>query len=258
MLTLSNSDINQIRKSIIQITHQTNSAHVGSNLSVVEILACAYLYFTNCNLKSCDVVLSKGHAALSQYVILSKLGLLPDFNMENFCLDGSFFGYSNSKASALIPLSTGSLGHGLPFATGIAYAKQKNNLSCKTIVVMSDGECNEGTTWESALFAAHNKLKNLCVIIDRNKIQSFGSTEEVMNLEPFVDKWTANNWRTSEIDGHDTQQILNAIQENSNRPHCIIAHTIKGKGVSFMENKLLWHYKSPNVNQIEQALKELA
>lgn len=251
--------IKSIRKSILEITHKFASAHIGSNLSVVEILFSAYSRVSLCGESNCHVILSKGHAALAQYVTMSALNLLPEFNKLEFCQDGSkFFGHTNSAASPLIPLSTGSLGHGLPFGAGLAYAKKIASQKCKTFVIISDGECDEGTTWETALFAQHNVLSELCIIIDRNRIQSFGGTEEVLALEPLGEKWKSFRWEVTEIDGHDLSEIENAISKKTNAPHCIIANTVKGKGISFMENNLAFHYKSPTDAEFKKALDEIS
>ena len=156
-----------------------------------------------------------------------------------------------------VELSTGSLGHGLPYATGIALAKKKLGYGGQVFVIMSDGELDEGTTWESALFAQHNNLCNLTVIVDRNFLQSLESTESTLSLEPLDEKFRSFNWEVETIDGHDHIKLINVLSKTQLKPKLIIAETIKGKGVSFMENEVKWHYKSPNQEEFEKALKEI-
>ena len=173
--------------------------------------------------------------------------------------DGSdLSGHVSHKGIPGVEFSTGSLGHGLPVATGMALAARINQHHHKVYVLMSDGECDEGSNWEAALFAPHHKLDNLVVIIDRNKLQSIHSTENTLNLEPFVDKWQAFGWNVVNIDGHNHQKLLDACGSMvSGKPLCIIANTIKGKGVSFMENNNLWHYRSPKGKEYDAAMQEL-
>jgi transketolase len=159
-----------------------------------------------------------------------------------------------------VEVSTGSLGHGLSIATGMALAAKRDRKTHRVFVLLSDGECDEGSTWEPILFAPHHRLDNLIAIVDYNKIQSLGTVKEVMDLEPFAEKWRAFGWATREIDGHNIGEIeeaLTAIPFEEDRPSCVIAHTVKGKGVSFMENELLWHYRSPQEEEFEAALAEL-
>ena len=204
-----------------------------------------------------NVILSKGHAAAGLYAVLDSLKLL-DADVSDFCKDGSqIYGHINHHASAEIPLSTGSLGHGLPFGLGMALSTKMKNEKNSTFVVISDGELNEGTTWESALVAGHHKLKQLTVIIDRNRIQSLGFTEDIVQLDPLAEKWEAFNWLTIEIDGHNVGEIIDALLIESSKPKCIIANTVKGKGVSFMENELMWHYKSASPEELITAIGEI-
>jgi transketolase len=157
-----------------------------------------------------------------------------------------------------VEFSTGSLGHGLPVATGMALAAKINEDEHMVYVLMSDGECDEGSNWEAALFATHHKLDNLVIIIDRNKLQSIHSTEDTLGLEPFVDKWQAFGWNVIDIDGHNFAQLIMACNSKvKGKPLCIIANTTKGKGISFMENQVLWHYRSPQDEEFEAAMKEL-
>ena len=157
-------------------------------------------------------------------------------------------------------VSTGSLGHGLSIACGMALAAERDEHQYRVYTLLSDGECDEGSVWEAVLFAGHHGLASLVSIVEYNKIQSLGTVKEVLNLDPLAAKWEAFGWGVEEIDGHDCKQIesaLRAVPLKRKRPSCIIAHTVKGKGVSFMENKLLWHYRSPDERELEQALREL-
>jgi transketolase len=157
-------------------------------------------------------------------------------------------------------VSTGSLGHGLSIGTGIALAAKHDKEIYRTYVLLSDGECDEGSTWEAAMFASHHKLDNLLAIIDYNKFQAFGRTKEVLELEPFADKWESFGWAVRRVDGHDIKKIISSLEKipfKKKKPSVVIADTIKGKGVSFMEDKLLWHYRSPSKEDLEKALGEL-
>jgi transketolase len=191
------------------------------------------------------------------YAVLANSGYMSLEMLSNYGQNGSLLGghvtHSNNDA---ITLSTGSLGHGLPYGIGIALSKKRKNLGGKVFIVMSDGECDEGTTWESALLAFQFKLDNLFVIIDRNGIQSLAKTEDTLQLEPLADKWKAFNWEVETVDGHSHSQLEDALRASSG-PKCIIANTIKGKGVSFMEDSVLWHYRPPSELELETALKEI-
>lgn len=248
----------QARISCLRMTHVSKASHIGSCLSVVDILTVAYIEkFSSPSVENYDVILSKGHAAAALYATLSALGKL-NYSLDSYCKDSSpLYGHVNHHASKHIPLSTGSLGHGLPFAVGVALAKKINGIQGKTLVIISDGECNEGTTWESALLANHHNLSNLIVIIDRNGIQSLGDTENVLQLESLIDKWKSFGWATIEIDGHNISQIKEEISQNMDKPLCLIAKTIKGKGVDFMENELAWHYKSPSETELIEAIQKI-
>lgn len=253
---------NQARQHILMMTSRANASHVGSALSVVDIISTLYStneLFVNQKTKNREskLILSKGHAAAALYSVLAVKGIIPNEWLTDYCQNGAILGgHVTSKGIAAIPLSTGSLGHGLPYGMGIALGAKLKKQNSRCFVVMSDGECDEGTTWESALFAAHHKLENLCVIIDRNKLQSLMSTELTLGLEPLPDKWRSFGWEVREIDGHNHNEIENAI-EVSDRPICIIANTTKGKGVSFMENSVLWHYRPPNQEELALALTEI-
>lgn len=240
----------------------SKAAHIASSLSVIDILSVIYAYKLN-NDRSNDVVLlSKGHAAAAMYAVLGNSGFIPKEKLSTYCQDGSSLGgHVTHFGNNGVEFSTGSLGHALSFGVGKAIAKNINSETSRIFVILSDGECDEGSTWEAALVAAHNGLSNLTVIIDRNNLQSLKSTEETLALEPLDKKWESFGWRVEKVNGHDHDALLMKIQfENdlSKLPNLIIANTIKGKGVSFMENRVDWHYKSPTSEQKEQALNELA
>jgi transketolase len=253
----------QARKNILKMTAEAKASHVGSALSVVDLLAVLYAKVINFDSKHPDlpkrdkVILSKGHAASALYSVLSLVGFFPIEWLNNYCKnDSTLGGHVTSENVPGVELSTGSLGHGLPYGIGIAYSDKKSDLDSRTFVIMSDGECDEGTTWESALFANHHGLDNLCVIVDRNRIQSLASTEDTLKLEPFDEKWRAFGWDVRVIDGHNYDEISNALIR-SEKPLCVIAETTKGKGVDFMENSVLWHYRPPNENELLEALNRI-
>ena len=206
-------------------------------------------------------ILSKGHGCASLYAVLAESGFFPLDWLETFYQNGSYLaGHITHRHVPGVEVSTGSLGHGLSIATGMALAAKRDRKTHRVFVLLSDGECDEGSTWEPILFAPHHRLDNLIAIVDYNKIQSLGTVKEVMDLEPFAEKWRAFGWATREIDGHNIGEIeeaLTAIPFEEGRPSCVIAHTVKGKGVSFMENELLWHYRSPQEEEFEAALAEL-
>lgn len=179
---------------------------------------------------------------------------------EFFTNGGRLAGHATHWGVPGIEVSSGSLGHGLSLGCGMALAGKRDHLSYRVFVMLSDGECDEGSTWEAALFAPHHGLDNLVAIVDYNKIQSFGRTAEVLNLDPFAAKWESFGWSVSEIDGHDhfaIEQALSHIPRPNGKPTCLIAHTVKGKGVSFMEDKVLWHYRCPDAEERLLALAEL-
>jgi transketolase len=254
------------RIEILQMTHDAKASHVGSALSVVDILAVLYSAFANINPSNIDsvdrdvVILSKGHACTALYAVLSLREFFPNEWLRRYCTNGAEL--SGHVTSAYVPgveLSTGSLGHGLPYGLGIQLSRQRYGVHGRTYVIMSDGECDEGTTWESALLANHHGLDKLFVIVDRNQIQSMGSTENTLALEPFDLKWRAFGWNVIEVDGHDHNQLRNAFEIPANgKPTCVIANTLKGKGIDFMENQVLWHYRPPSTQDLNSALLQLS
>jgi len=206
-------------------------------------------------------ILSKGHAGAGVYAALAETGFFPLEKLETHYQDGSdLSGHISHKRIPGVELSTGSLGHGLPVGTGMAYAGKLRDASHRIFVLMSDGECDEGSNWEAILFAAHHKLDNLVVVIDYNKIQSLAPVADTLTLEPFADKWRSFGWEVRETHGHDHDQLREAFAPapaGSGKPTCVIAHTTKGKGVSFMENTVLWHYRTARGEELAAALAEL-
>jgi len=256
-----------IRKKIVKMHTFSKSSHIGSSLSVTDILVALYFHILkidtqNYKDKNRDrLILSKGHAASALYATLAIRGFFPVEVLDGYCIDaGTLPGHSTINCVPAVEVSTGSLGHGLSMGIGMALAAKYDNSNYKTFVILSDGECNEGSVWEAAMFASHHKLDNLIAIIDYNKLQAFGRNKEVINLEPFNNKWRSFGWETEEIDGHNLSKIIQTLQKvpfKETKPSVVIAHTIKGKGVSFMENQLAWHYKSPNQQELELAMEEL-
>jgi transketolase len=239
---------------------------LGSSFSIVDLLTTLYFRFLNVDPANPHdpnrdrFILSKGHGCSSLYVTLAHKGFFPTEKLETYMQNDSMFaGHPSALLVPGIEVSTGSLGHGLPVGIGIALAGKLDQKKYKTVVIVSDGECDEGTTWESALAAGNWGLENLICIVDYNKIQSFGTVKEVMELEPFLDKWKAFKWDVQEVDGHNHSEIAAALgrAHGGGKPHVIIAHTVKGKGVSFMENTVDWHYWTPTDEHLTQALSEL-
>lgn len=259
---------NNIRKHAVTMTSLGGSSHIGSILSIADILA--VLYSSVIKYKSSNprwsgrdrFILSKGHAGAGVYAVLAESGFLSKDKLNTHYQNGSdLSGHVSHKGIPGVEFSTGSLGHGLPVATGMALAAKINKDSHRVFVLMSDGECDEGSNWEAILFAAHHELNNLVVIIDRNMLQSIHSTEDTLSLEPFADKWMAFGWGVVEIDGHDHEEIFSICSNvdvfQNKKPLCVIANTIKGKNVSFMENNVLWHYRSPQGDEYKAAITEL-
>lgn len=249
------------------MVHRAKASHIGSCLSMADLLAVLYGKILRVDTARPDwterdrFILSKGHGAAILYAVLAERGFFPKELLETYCQDGSALaGHVTRHGVPCIEISTGSLGHGLPVGCGMALAGKREHKSCRVFVMLSDGELDEGSNWESILFAPQHQLDNLIAIVDYNKIQSFGTVPEVMELSPLAEKWRAFRWAVREIDGHDHAQIesvLNSIPFEPDKPSVIIAHTVKGKGVSFMENKLEWHYKSPGDEQLVKALAEV-
>ncbi len=255
----------KLRRHVVNMTNRGKSAHVGSTLSMADIIAVLYADVLNVDPAAPDhpnrdrFILSKGHAGACVYAALAERGFFSTDVLETHYQDGSkLSGHVSHKGVPGVELSTGSLGHGLPVAAGMAYAAKLAGGKHRVIVVMSDGECDEGSNWEAILFAAHHGLSNLTAIVDYNKIQSLATVSETLDLEPFRDKWVSFGWDVREVDGHDHADLKRAMgTPHPERPSVVIAHTIKGKGVSFMENTVLWHYRTPQGDELDAALEEL-
>jgi transketolase len=258
-----------IRRLTLEMTSRAKSSHVGSVFSAVEILATLYGKVLNVRPEQPDwpardrFILSKGHSCAGLYAALALRGFFPLKRLEEFYVDGgSLYGHATHKGVPGVEVSTGSLGHGLALGVGLASGAQRLKQPWRIVALLSDGECDEGSTWEAALLAHAWKLQNLTAIIDFNKIQSLGRVEDVVPLEPFADKWEAFGWGVKSIDGHDFDELASALDPANwpadGRPRCVIANTVKGKGVGFMEDDLLWHYRSPQGDELARALAELA
>lgn len=261
-----------LRAHVLRMTHRAKASHVGSCLSIADLVAVLYGRVMNTdpgNPTSWDrdrFILSKGHAAAVLYAALAESGFFPRTWLDQYCADGMpLAGHVTAKSVPGVDVSTGSLGHGLSIGCGMALALQhqarlaQQQRLPRVFVMLSDGEMDEGSTWEALLFAGHRRLSGLTAMLDYNKIQSFGRTASVVDLEPLAEKLQACKWTVREIDGHDHDAILDALETPpaEGRPTVILAHTVKGKGVSFMEDKLLWHYRSPRDDELVQALKEV-
>lgn len=253
-----------IRISALSMVHRAKASHIASALSIADILA--VLYGRIMHYDSTDehaimrdrFILSKGHSCVAVYSALAEVGFFAREQLQTYGTDHSWLMNHISHKVVGVEFSTGSLGHGLPFGTGKAMAARIREQQWRTFVLLSDGEMDEGSNWEALMFAAHHRLNNLVAIIDYNKLQSLDTVSNTLELEPLVDKLTAFGWQVYEVDGHDHPQLLVVLSSISHdKPTAIVAHTIKGKGVSFMENKVEWHYKNPGDEQLAQALAEL-
>jgi transketolase len=252
----------ETRKTVLRLIYQAQSSHIGSNFSCADILCVLYsIADIDKDLKEDRdrIVISKGWVAATVYVLLAEKGIIPKEDLETYCKDGSKYIGLLEPTVRGIEAAGGSMGFGLPFGVGFALAKKIKKEKGKAFVLMSDGEMQTGTTWESALIAAHHKLDNLVVIVDKNELQAMGKVREILNIDPLKEKWEAFGWEVREIDGHNFEEIERALIEPSHegRPIVIIARTIKGKGVSFFEGDNLYHYKELSEEEYQTALKEL-
>jgi transketolase len=242
-----------LRRQIVRVLEGGGRGHIGTSLSLVEMLRVLFDSVLRYDAKNPKwpgrdrFILSKGHGCITLYVLLQEKGYFPEEELWKFCrFDGILGGHPDPKVPG-IEVSTGSLGHGLPVAVGMAVAAKRRGDKHRVVTVLGDGECDEGSVWEAAMSAAKHRLDNLVAIVDYNKQQSYGSTYEVLDLEPFADKWKAFGFATREVDGHDVQaleKVFAAMPFEAGKPSAIICHTIKGKGVDFAENNLKWHHKS--------------
>ena len=256
----------EIRKSIFKTVCLNRAGHLASSLSSVEILVGLYLG----NILRYDAkrpnweerdrfILSKGHAALALYYVLAKAGYYEQEKVNSFCMEGSIFGGLATYGKIPgVEMTSGSLGHGLSFAAGIAMAARiKKDSLYNVYVMLGDGELQEGEIWEAALFISHNRLTNLTIIIDNNGIQATGFSRNIMDLGDLNEKWRSFGFHVIEVDGHNINQLIDSLQITVDKPKVIIANTVKGKGLSFAEDKGDWHYKMPSEEEIEAGLQEL-
>lgn len=253
----------KIRELSIKMVTKSKSSHIGSALSICDILAVLYndvmkFYPKSPNHSDRDIfILSKGHACVSVYSVLGLKGFFKIEDLESYGQDNSKFMTHISHKVDGVEFSTGSLGHGLPFALGKALAFKLMKKNNKVYVIVGDGELDEGSNWEAILFAAHNSIDNLTIIVDYNNLQSLTTVSETMNIEPLREKFESFGCDVVEVDGHNFSQLKHAFDIKHSKPKVIVAKTVKGKGVSFMENKVEWHYKNPTNEQLNKAIKEL-
>lgn len=257
---------NRLRAHAVRMVYHAHASHVGSCLSIADVVACLYWRSLRIDPEHPDweerdrLILSKGHAGAIVYAALAERGFFPVSELEVYYDPGSRLIGHISDCVPGVEYSSGSLGHGLPVGCGIALAAKREQLPFRTVVLCSDGELDEGSNWEAILFAPQHELDNLLLIVDYNKIQSFGLVKDVLDLDPLADKFRAFRWAVREVDGHNIQQLadtFDALPFAPGRPNVVIAHSIKGKGVSFMEDQLAWHYKTPDEEQVEAAMHEL-
>lgn len=254
----------QIRQIILNLSKQANVGHIGSALSVVEILTA--LYASVLRVPDPDdperdrFILSKGHAAVALYAVLFLKGWLTERDLKTYCQDQSVLGVHPEHVLKGVDFSTGSLGQGLSMGVGAALAARLQKSARRVFVLVSDAECNEGSLWEAVMFAAHHQISNLIAIVDLNGQQALGYTKDVLNLSPLAERWRAFGWNVHEVDGHDLDALtdtLTGLNTISGPPHVIIAHTVFGKGISYMENQVKWHYWPMSDVEYQQALAEI-
>ena len=256
-----------VRQRVIELSHSAGTPHLGSSLSCIDILVAAYWSVLKIDPARPDdpdrdrFILSKGHAALALYVALAKRGFYPEEVLETYNRDGGRL--AEHPGPGCVPgveAATGSLGHGLPLGVGMALAAKIQGRSHRVIVLMSDGECNEGSVWEAAMLAPAQRLDNLTAVVDYNKWQATGRSNETLALAPLRAKWEAFGWDAIEVDGHDMVAVVGTLAKTpagSRKPKMIVAHTVKGRGVSFMEDDNNWHYRIPNAEEVQKATREL-
>lgn len=255
----------RIRLLLVEISHKAGTPHLGGALSVVDILVAAYWKELAIDPKKPldqnrdRLIFSKGHAVTALYAALAHRGFFPMALLDKFNQDGAVL--AEQPGPGCVPgleVATGSLGHGLPFGVGMAWAGKLQKRGYRVMTVISDGESNEGSVWEAALLAPAQKLDNLTVVVDYNKWQATGRSHEVMSMDPLADKWKAFGWEAVEVDGHDLRALAEAMgRRPAGRPLAIVAHTVKGKGISFMEDDNNWHYRIPSADEVLKAKEEL-
>lgn len=257
----------RIRGRLVAMSHAAKTPHLGSALSCVEILVAAYWGVLRVDPSNPSdpardrFLLSKGHAAAALYATLAYRGFFEEWHLDRFNAPGSPLAeHPPPHGVPGVEAATGSLGHGLPLALGMALAQRIHAWTSRCFVLMSDGECEEGTVWEAAMFAPVHRLDNVAVIVDYNRWQATGRCEQIMAIAPLAEKWRAFGWTACEVDGHDLDSlvsVLSRLPDGSGKPLAVIAHTVKGKGVSFMEDDNNWHYRVPTADQVQAARREL-
>lgn len=259
--------INLLRYEVVKMSNRAKASHLASSLSCIDIIATLYFGIMNLSLKSYKnfnrdrFILSKGHAATALYAVLAYKGIINKKDLLSYGKKNSLLEEHPNPKLKGVEAATGSLGHGLSIGCGMALGSKINKKNYFTFVLMGDGECNEGTVWEAALFASSKKLDNLIAIIDYNKWQGIGRTNEILKLKPLNLKWKSFGWNVFEIDGHDPIKIIKAVKKikkiKNSKPSILIANTIKGKGIDFMEDDNNWHYRVPTLNEVEIIKKKL-
>jgi len=255
------------RRTILEMIYRTKSPHIGCSFSIVDILIALYFKILKVDPKNPEnsdrdrFLLSKGHGVPALYPILAEKGFIDEKILAGFALDGgSLEQHPNRDVQKGIEMTSGSLGHGLSVGVGMALAGKYDNKGYRVFVLLGDGEMEEGSSWEAILFAGHHKLDNLIAIVDYNKLQAMAKVSEVLDLEPLADKFKSFNWEVKEVDGHNIKEIIGVLENipfKTGKPSCLIAHTVKGKGVSFMEGDSRWHDKCPDEQEYQLALSEL-
>jgi transketolase len=255
----------RIRRHVVEMTHVSNGSHIGAALSIADIVAVLYAEAMHVfpddpkNDRRDRFILSKGHAGAAVYAALAETDFFPVEDLRTYCANGSrLSGHVSHKSVPGVEFSSGSLGHGIGVAVGMAMAAKQDRKSHRVFVIIGDGECDEGSVWEAALFAHHFKLNNLTVIVDHNRIQGLGTCEATIDLLDLAAKWKAFGWNVVEVDGHDCAVLARLLKASDpEKPTCLIAHTVKGKGISFMEDTVLWHYRAPQGDDYVNAVREL-
>ncbi|MEG1946214.1 MAG: transketolase [Lachnospiraceae bacterium] len=259
----------EMRKLEFKTAYGGKSGHIASAMSITEVLTALYfggiLNYREIEPKWRErdrLIMSKGHGSLALYSALSMAGYFPKELLKTFCQEGSKLGGEPKYGDIPgVEATTGSLGHGLSLGCGMAMALKLDGLCSRIYVILGDGECQEGSVWEAAMSASHQKLNNLTVILDSNKLQAMGTLDDILSLTPLNEKWKSFGWEVQEIDGHNIEEICEVLKKDKEskgkKPRLIIANTIKGKGISFMENVPIWHYRMPNEEELELVLKEL-
>jgi len=256
-----------IRKDTLDLIVRGKAPHIGPSFSIVEILVALYFRCLNIspgksrNRERDRFILSKGHSCAALYAVLARKGFISRQVLRGFSADGGTLEHHPTRDLGRgIEASTGSLGHGLSIGAGMALAAKRDRMKHRIFVLLSDGETDEGSVWETALFSSHHKLDNLVAIVDCNSLQALGKTRDILNLEPFAAKWRSFGWSTREVNGHNLGQLVNAFNKvpfRAKKPSMIVARTSKGRGVSFMEDQVLWHYRCPDKTECERASREI-